>query len=294
MPSLKDLRLRITSVKSTRKITSAMKMVAASKLRRAQTAAEAARPFAERMERMLGTLAGSLAGQAGAPRLLAGTGKDDVHLIVMVTADRGLCGGFNSFIVRNIRALVHELTSKGKTVKILPVGRKGREAIKRDLGQYLIPGFEGLGRKGITFPEADQVAAKITGLFEDGEFDVCTVVYNRFQSAISQVVTRQQLVPFAVPAEDKPQADEAKAIYEFEPSEEGILATLLPRNLAVQIFRSLLESQASEQGARMTAMDNATRNAGDMINGLTIKYNRSRQAQITKELIEIISGAEAL
>lgn len=294
MPSLKDLRLRIASVKSTRKITSAMKMVAASKLRRAQTAAESARPFAERMERMLGTLAASVAGQAGAPRLLAGTGKDDVQLIVMVTADRGLCGGFNSSIVRDVRRFVSQLLREGKTVKILPVGRKGREQIKRDFGAHLIEGFEGLGRKGITFPEADSVAAKITEMFEAGEFDVCTVVYNRFQSAISQIVTRQQLIPFAVPEQAAAKDDAAKATYEFEPSEEGILSTLLPRNMAVQIFRSLLESQASEQGARMSAMDNATRNAGDMLNGLTVKYNRSRQAQITKELIEIISGAEAL
>lgn len=294
MPSLKDLRLRIASVKSTRKITSAMKMVAASKLRRAQTAAESARPFAERMERMLGTLAASVAGQAGAPRLLAGTGKDDVQLIVMVTADRGLCGGFNSSIVRDVRRFVSQLLREGKTVKILPVGRKGREQIKRDFGAHLIEGFEGLGRKGITFPEADAVAAKIAEMFEAGEFDVCTVVYNRFQSAISQVVTRQQLIPFAVPELAAAKDDAAKATYEFEPSEEGILSTLLPRNMAVQIFRSLLESQASEQGARMSAMDSATRNAGDMLNGLTVKYNRSRQAQITKELIEIISGAEAL
>lgn len=293
MPSLKDLRLRIVSVKSTRKITSAMKMVAASKLRRAQTAAEAARPFAERMERMLGTLAGSLAGQAGAPAMLAGNGKSDVHLIVMVTADRGLCGGFNSSIVRDVRRLTAELIGQGKTVKILPVGRKGREQIKRDFGSNLIEGFEGLGRKGITFPEADMVATKVASMFEAGEFDVCTIVYNRFQSAISQVVTRQQLIPFAVPAGEE-KSGELKAIYEFEPNEEEILATLVPRNLAIQVFRATLESQASEQGARMTAMDNATRNAGDMINGLTIKYNRSRQAQITKELIEIISGAEAL
>jgi len=293
MPSLKDLRLRIVSVKSTRKITSAMKMVAASKLRRAQTAAEAARPFAERMERMLGTLAGSLAGQAGAPAMLAGNGKSDVHLIVMVTADRGLCGGFNSSIVRDVRRFTAELIGQGKTVKILPVGRKGREQIKRDFGSNLIEGFEGLGRKGITFPEADMVAAKVAAMFEAGEFDVCTIVYNRFQSAISQVVTRQQLIPFAVPA-DEEKSGELKATYEFEPNEEEILATLVPRNLAIQVFRATLESQASEQGARMTAMDNATRNAGDMINGLTIKYNRSRQAQITKELIEIISGAEAL
>jgi len=294
MPSLKDLKARITSVKSTRKITSAMKMVAASKLRRAQTAAEAARPFAERMERMLGTLAGSLAGQSGAPRMLSGTGKDDVHLIVMVTADRGLCGGFNSSIVRNTRILVSQLLRDGKTVKILPVGRKGREQIKRDFGKHLIEGYEGLGRKGITFAEADAVANKVTELFEANEFDVCTVIYNQFKSAISQEVTRQQLIPFPAPAQEADKDDAAKALYEFEPNEEEILASLLPRNLAVQLFRALLESQASEQGARMSAMDNATRNAGDMIDRLTLQYNRSRQAQITKELIEIISGAEAL
>jgi F-type H+-transporting ATPase subunit gamma len=293
MPSLKDLRLRIVSVKSTRKITSAMKMVAASKLRRAQTAAEAARPFAERMERMLGTLAQSLAGQSGAPRMLTGSGSDQVQLIVAVTADRGLCGGFNGSIVRNVKLMVSELLAKGKTVKILPVGRKGREQLKRDYGQYFIDGFEGLGRRGITFPEADSVASRISALFDDGGFDVCTIVYNRFKSAITQEVTRQQVIPFPVP-EEKFKEFGAKPIYEFEPDEEGILNAILPRNLATQVFRSLLESQASEQGARMTAMDNATRNAGDMINGLTIKYNRSRQAQITKELIEIISGAEAL
>lgn len=294
MPSLKDLRARITSVKSTRKITSAMKMVAASKLRRAQTAAESARPFAERMERMLGTLAGSLAGQSGAPAMLAGTGKDDVHLIVMVSADRGLCGGFNSSIVRDTKRMVAGLLRDGKTVKILPVGRKAREQIKRDYGALLIEGFEGLGRKGITFPEADLVANKVTELFEAGGFDVCTVIYNRFKSAISQEVTRQQLIPFPVPEKTEGQGDAAKALYEFEPTEEEILASLLPRNLAIQLFRSMLESQASEQGARMSAMDNATRNAGEMIDRLTMQYNRSRQAQITKELIEIISGAEAL
>jgi F-type H+-transporting ATPase subunit gamma len=294
MPSLKDLRLRIVSVKSTRKITSAMKMVAASKLRRAQTAAEAARPFAERMERMLGTLAASLAGQAGAPRMLAGTGADKVHLIVAVTADRGLCGGFNGSIARAVRNMTTDLLKEGKKVMIMPVGRKGREALKRDYGSHIIEGFEQLGRKGITFPEADMVAEKISAMFDAGEFDVCTVVYNRFQSAISQVVTRQQVIPFPVPEQSGKTDAAAKAIYEFEPDEETILNELLPRNLATQVFRAMLESQASEQGARMTAMDNATRNAGDMINGLTIKYNRSRQAQITKELIEIISGAEAL
>ena len=291
MPSLKDLRLRITSVKSTRKITSAMKMVAASKLRRAQTAAEAARPYAERLERMLGTLAGSMAGNAGAPKMLSGTGSDQVHLIVMVTADRGLCGGFNSSVTRGVRRLASDLLGKGKTVKILPVGRKGREAIKRDYAKNLIEGFEQLGRKGISYGEANTVATKVAQMFEAGEFDVCTVVYNRFKSVIAQEVTRQQLIPFPVP-EKTESAD--KASFEYEPAEEEILTTLLPRNLAVQVFRSLLESQASEHGARMTAMDNATRNAGDMINRLTMQYNRSRQAQITKELIEIISGAEAV
>ncbi len=295
MASLKDLRLRINSVKSTRKITSAMKMVAASKLRRAQTSAESARPYAARMERMLGSLAASLAGQAGAPRLLAGTGSDDVHLIVVTTSDRGLCGGFNGSIVRSTRNLVNELLRQGKTVKLMLVGRKGRDQLKRDFGKLFIDSFDNIGRKGVTFAEANAIANRITGLFEEGQFDVCTIIYNRFKSAISQEVTRQQLVPFPVPAVGATEAEGgAKALYEYEPSEEGILAELLPRNLAIQVFRALLESNASEQGARMTAMDNATRNAGDMINGLTIRYNRTRQAQITKELIEIISGAEAL
>jgi F-type H+-transporting ATPase subunit gamma len=294
MASLKDLRTKIVSVKSTRKITSAMKMVAASKLRRAQTAAEAARPFAERMERMLGTLAASSVGQSGAPRMLAGTGADKVHLIVSVTADRGLCGGFNSSIVRATKAMAAELLKQGKTIKIMPVGRKAREQLRRDYGQYMIEGFEQLGRKGVVFAEADQVASKISAMFEAEEFDVCTVVYNKFKSAIAQEVTRQQVIPFPVPEQAAKSDTGPKAIYEFEPGEEEILAEILPRNLATQMFRALLESQASEQGARMTAMDNATRNAGEMINALAIKYNRSRQAQITKELIEIISGAEAL
>ena len=294
MASLKDLRMKIVSVKSTRKITSAMKMVAASKLRRAQSAAEAARPFAERMERMLGTLAASLAGQSGAPKMLTGTGADKVHLLVAVTADRGLCGGFNSSIVRATKHMAADLLKQGKVVKIMPVGRKAREQLKRDYGQYMIEGFEQLGRKGIVFAEADQVAGQISAMFDGEEFDVCTVIYNRFKSAIAQEVTRQQVIPFPVPEQASKADAGAKAIYEFEPDEESILAEILPRNLATQMFRALLESQASEQGARMTAMDNATRNAGDMINALAIKYNRSRQAQITKELIEIISGAEAL
>jgi F-type H+-transporting ATPase subunit gamma len=298
MASLKDLRVRINSVKSTRKITSAMKMVAASKLRRAQSAVEQARPYAERMERMLGALAGSLAGQSGAPAMLSGTGSNNVHLVLVISSDRGLCGGFNTAIARNARNFISELLADGKTVKLMTVGRKGRDQLRRDYARLIGPTYEGLGRKGIVFAEADQVADKIAEMFANGEFDACTVVYNQFRSAISQVPTRQQLIPFPVPetpADDHDHhGDGAKAIYEFEPSEEAILADLLPRNLAVQVFRALLESYASEQGARMTAMDNATRNAGDMINRLTMTYNRSRQAQITKELIEIISGAEAL
>ena len=293
MPSLKDLRLRINSVKSTRKITSAMKMVAASKLRRAQTAAEQGRPYAVRMERMLGALAAGLAGQSGAPPLMVGTGRDQVHLLIAVTGDRGLCGGFNSSIARATRNLAQSLIAEGKTVKILTVGRKGRDQLKRDFASLIVGGFEDIGKRGVAFAETDQIADRVLALFEEGAFDVCTVVYNRFQSAIAQIVTRQTLIPLPIPAVEE-KKDASGAIYEFEPSEEAILADLLPRNLSVQLFRALLESNASEQGARMTAMDNATRNAGDMLNKLTVKYNRSRQAQITKELIEIISGAEAL
>ncbi|HXP97755.1 MAG TPA: F0F1 ATP synthase subunit gamma [Telmatospirillum sp.] len=296
MANLKDLRLRIASVKSTRKITSAMKMVAASKLRRAQSSAESARPYAVRMERMLGSLAGSLAGQSGAPKLLAGTGKDAVHLVVVVTSDRGLCGGFNGAIVRSARGMVADLQRDGKTVKLLIIGRKGRDQMNRDLGRLFVETYDGIGRKGVTFVEAKAIAGTVATMFEAGEFDVCTIIYNRFKSAISQEVTRHQLIPFPVPPAPQENGDEqaGKALYEYEPSEEAILAELLPRNLSVQIFRALLESNASEQGARMTAMDNASRNAGDMINSLTVRYNRSRQAQITTELIEIISGAEAL
>jgi len=293
MPSLKDLRLRINSVKSTRKITSAMKMVAASKLRRAQTAAEQGRPYAARMERMLGALAAGMAGQSGAPPLMVGTGRDQTHLLIAITGDRGLCGGFNSSIARATRQTAQSLVAEGKTVKILTVGRKGRDQLKRDFAALIVDGWEGIGKKGVTFAETDQIADKVLAMFEEGAFDVCTVIYNRFQSVISQIVTRQTLIPLSVPAAEETK-DSSGAIYEFEPSEEAILADLLPRNLSVQLFRALLESNASEQGARMTAMDNATRNAGDMLNKLTVKYNRSRQAQITKELIEIISGAEAL
>jgi F-type H+-transporting ATPase subunit gamma len=299
MASLKDLRSRIASVKSTRKITSAMKMVAASKLRRSQDAAEAARPYADRMGTMLGRLASAVSGMQGAPKLLAGTGKDDVHLLVVFTADRGLCGGFNASIVKAARAKIRALKAEGKTVKLICVGRKGADALKRDNGDAIVARYSGIeGKKGIDFSEASKVADKVLALFDEGEFDVCTIFYNKFVSAISQVVTEQQLVPFTASSDDDDAADKAdngpKAIYEYEPSEEAILADLLPRNIGVQIFGAMLESSASEHGARMSAMDNATRNAGDMIDNLSIEYNRSRQAQITNELIEIISGAEAL
>jgi F-type H+-transporting ATPase subunit gamma len=290
MPSLKDLKVRINSVKSTQKITSAMKMVAAAKLRRAQEAAEAARPYAERMERMLGSLAASMAGREGAPVLLAGNGRDQVQLIVVMTSDRGLCGGFNSSIVRAARRKVADLRSQGKQVKLFCVGRKGRDQLKRDLGDIIIGHMEEVGRPRLAFPVADQIGVKLVQLFEQGEFDVAHLVYNKFKSAMTQFVTFQQLIPFAVP-EGQGQSD---AFYDYEPDETEILEALLPRNLGVQVFRALLENSASEEGARMTAMDSATRNAGEMINKLTIFYNRSRQAYITKELIEIISGAEAV
>jgi F-type H+-transporting ATPase subunit gamma len=292
MPSLKDLKVRINSVKSTQKITAAMKMVAAAKLRRAQEQAEAARPYAERMERMLGSLASAMAGRDGAPALLVGTGKDQTHLLVVMTSDRGLCGGFNSSIVRGARRMIRDLLAAGKAVKIITVGRKGRDQLRRDYGKLIIESFDDIGRPRLTYADADRIAHRITALYEAGDFDVCTIFYNKFKSAMTQILTAQQLIPFtggggeAAPTND--------VFYEYEPDEQEILAELLPRNLGVQIFRALLENSASEQGARMTAMDSATRNAGDMINKLTINYNRSRQAYITKELIEIISGAEAL
>jgi F-type H+-transporting ATPase subunit gamma len=295
MPSLKDLRVRINSVKSTQKITSAMKMVAAAKLRRAQEQAEAARPYAERMERVLGSLASSFAGQEGAPGLLAGNGKDQVYLVVVMTSDRGLCGGFNSSIVRGARRLIRELQAAGKQVKILCVGRKGRDQLRRDFGNLIIGTIEDVAKPRLTFEAADRIARRITQMFEDGEFDVCRIIYNRFKSAMTQIVTIQQIIPFVATAVEGAAASSGSlAAYEYEPDEAEILTALLPRNLSVQVFRALLENNASEQGARMAAMDSATRNAGDMINRLTINYNRSRQAYITKELIEIISGAEAL
>jgi F-type H+-transporting ATPase subunit gamma len=294
MPSLKSLRVRINSVKSTQKITSAMKMVAASKLRRAQQQAEAARPYAERMERMLGALAASVASSPTAPRLLVGTGADKVHLLIPVTADRGLAGAFNSSIGRATRTLARRLESEGKTVKILPVGRKGRDYLRRELASRLIDGVSFAGKKRLEFSDAQGVADRVTEMLHAGEIDVCTIVYNRFQSVITQIVTEQRLIPAPIPQASGAAQAGGGAVYDYEPSEEAILERLLPQNLAIQIYRALLESAAGEHGARMTAMDNATRNAGDMIKRLTLNYNRARQANITKELIEIISGAEAV
>ena len=302
MPNLKDLRVRIDSVKSTQKITSAMKMVAAAKLRRAQDQAEAARPYSERMDRMLGSLSEGLPTGAGGPDLLVGNGKDDVHLIVVMSSDRGLCGGFNSSIVRGAVRIIRRLLDDGKEVKVLCVGRKGRDILRRDFRSLILDTFQDLGRKRLSFSDAKTVSDRVLGMFEAGEFDVCTIIYNRFQSAMTQIVTPQQLIPFQASDEnqtnyangDEASDDSQKAVYEFEPDEQEILEDLLPRNLSVQLFRALLENAASEQGSRMTAMDSATRNAGEMIDDLTITYNRTRQAFITKELIEIISGAEAL
>ena len=289
MPSLKDLKNRIGSVKNTRKITKAMQMVAAAKLRRAQEAAEAARPYAERMTAVMGALASGAANSAGAPRLLAGTGADKTHLLVIMTSERGLCGGFNTTIVRLARAKIAELLAAGKTVKILTVGKKGREQLRRDYSQFFVGHVDLSDLKRLGYSNAQGIAREILSRFDGGEFDVATLFYNRFQSVISQIPTAKQVIPATF--ED---AGSASALYDYEPSEEGILADLLPRGVATQVFTALLENGASEQGARMSAMDNATRNAGDMINKLTIQYNRSRQAAITKELIEIISGAEAL
>ena len=289
MPSLKDLKNRIGSVKNTRKITKAMQMVAAAKLRRAQEAAEAARPYAERMNAVMAGLAASVGQSTSAPRLLAGTGSDKVHLLVVMTAERGLCGGFNSSIARLARARAQELLAAGKTVKILTVGKKGREQLKRDLSAHFVGHVDLSEVKRIGYANAQTIAKDVIARFEAGEFDVATLFYNRFQSVISQIPTAQQVIPAQFEGEAA-----ANALYDYEPGEEAILADLLPRGVATQVFAALLENGASEQGARMSAMDNATRNAGDMINKLTIQYNRSRQAAITKELIEIISGAEAL
>jgi F-type H+-transporting ATPase subunit gamma len=295
MPSLKDLKNRITSVKSTRKITSAMKMVAGSKLRRAQENAESARPYAERMARMLATLAGNLTLTDSSPKLLAGTGSDKNVLLIVLTSDRGLCGAFNGSVVRETRRLIRELEAQGKSVKLFCIGRKGRDLLRRDHASKIVYSIEDVGRKKLSYADADKICSKFLEMFAAGQFDVCRLVFNRFKSAISQIVTVKQLVPFAV---EKTAAavvsSEPQALCEFEPDEDTILEALLPRALAVSVYGALLESAAGEQGARMTAMDNASRNAGDMINKLTLNYNRSRQAYITRELIEIISGAEAV
>ena len=290
MPSLKSLRLRINSVKSTRKITQAMKMVAAAKLRRAQTQAEAARPYAERMERMLASLGASVAGSPDAPKLLVGTGADKVHLLVVVTAERGLCGGFNTNVGRFARAQVRALEAEGKTVKIITVGRKGAVYLKREFASRIVAEISFANKKRIGFEDASEVSAKISEMLDAGEFDVCTLIYNRFKNVISQTAVGQQLIPAPLPEVSA----ESGVQYEFEPTEEEILARLLPQNLGIQIYRALLDNAAGFYGSQMTAMDNATRNAGEMINKLTLNYNRTRQANITRELIEIISGAEAL
>ena len=290
MASLKDMRVRIAATKATQKITKAMQMVAASKLRRAQAAAEAARPYAERMEQVLGNIAATVTDINTAPRLLGGTGNDQVHLLVVCTAERGLCGAFNSSIVRLVRERIAQLTGAGKTVKILCVGRKGYEQLRRQYASQIIDLIE-LRVRALGFEHAEQVSAKIQALFEKGEFDVATLFFSRFKSVISQLPTALQIIPPVFP---DAKAGETPVVYEYEPDELDILGELLPRNISVQVFRALLENAASEQGARMSAMDNATRNAGEMIRKQTITYNRTRQAMITKELIEIISGAEAL
>ncbi|MBT5929168.1 F0F1 ATP synthase subunit gamma [Paracoccaceae bacterium] len=290
MPSLKDLKNRIASVKSTRKITKAMQMVAAAKLRRAQEAAEASRPYTERFNAVLGGLASSVGGSGSAPKLLSGTGSDNVHLLLVMTAERGLCGGFNSSIAKLARQHANELISAGKTVKIVTVGKKGRDVIRRDLGPYFIDHVDMTEVKRVGYGDARSIAQDLLARFDGGEFDVATLFFSEFVNVVTQIPTAQQIIPAAYEAGD----DESAAFYDYEPDEATILADLLPRGVATQIFAALLENGASEQGARMSAMDNATRNSGDMIDKLTIEYNRSRQAVITNELIEIISGAEAL
>ncbi|MBV1797379.1 F0F1 ATP synthase subunit gamma [Siccirubricoccus sp. G192] len=296
MASLKDLRGRINSVKSTRKITQAMKMVAAAKLRRSQAQAEAARPYAERMERMLASLGAAVASSPNAPRMLVGTGQERVHLLVVVTADRGLAGPFNTNVGRLARTRIRALEAEGGTVKILSVGRKGATYLKREFASRFVGEVSFTGKKRVEFSDAEAVALRITEMLEAGEFDVCSLLYNRFRSVIVQIPTDQRLIPAPLPedAAGAPAATGPQAQYEYEPAEEEILATLLPRNLAIQLYRAVLENAAGFYGSQMNAMDNATRNAGEMIDKLTLNYNRTRQANITRELIEIISGAEAL
>ena len=298
MASLKDLRGRINSVKSTRKITQAMKMVAAAKLRRAQAQAEAARPYAQRMEAILASLGAAVASSPNAPRMLVGGGGDQVHLLVVVTADRGLAGPFNTNVGRLARTRIRALEAEGKQVKVLTVGRKGAAFLKREFASRFVGEVSYASKKRVEFADAEEVGLQIAALLDEGGFDVCSLVYNRFRNVITQIPTEQRLIPAPIPEGAAPgeatAASGPQAMYEYEPAEEEILATLLPRNLAIQIYRAILESAAGEHGARMTAMDNATRNAGEMINKLTLNYNRTRQANITRELIEIISGAEAV
>ncbi|CAK09894.1 F0F1 ATP synthase subunit gamma [Rhizobium johnstonii] len=294
MPSLKDLKNRIASVKATQKITKAMKMVAAAKLRRAQEAAEAARPYSQRMGAVLANIAKAVTDADGAPTLMTGTGQDQVHLLVVCTAERGLCGGFNSQIARFAREHVRKLVAEGKTVKIFTVGKKGYDILRREFASLIIERKELRDVKRVGFENADQIGKRIIEMYAAGEFDVCTLFYSEFKSVISQIPTAQRLIPASAEAVQAEDAEHAGAVYEYEPDPASILEDLIPRNISVQIFRALLENVAGEMGAKMSAMDNATRNAGEMINKLTLSYNRQRQAQITKELIEIISGAEAL
>ncbi|MES0154975.1 F0F1 ATP synthase subunit gamma [Mesorhizobium sp. M0018] len=294
MPSLKDLRNRIASVKATQKITKAMQMVAAAKLRRAQEAAEAARPYSERMGAVLANITQAIGGGGDAPALMTGTGKDDVHLLVVCTAERGLCGGFNSQIARFARDHIRKLLADGKQVKIICVGKKGFDILRRDYGALIIERVDLREVKTLGFVNADAIAKKVIHLFNEGGFDICTLFYSQFKSVISQIPTAQQIIPAGAPAAGAEVRYGGSAVYEYEPEPGEILSDLIPRNISVQVFRALLENAAGEMGAKMSAMDNATRNAGDMINKLSITYNRQRQAQITKELIEIISGAEAL
>ncbi|RUX52960.1 F0F1 ATP synthase subunit gamma [Mesorhizobium sp. M4A.F.Ca.ET.020.02.1.1] len=294
MPSLKDLRNRIASVKATQKITKAMQMVAAAKLRRAQEAAEAARPYSERMGAVLANITQAIGGGGDAPALMTGTGRDDVHLLVVCTAERGLCGGFNSQIARLARDHIRKLLADGKQVKIICVGKKGYDILRRDYASLIIDRVDLREVRTLGFANADAIAKKVIHLFNEGGFDICTLFYSQFKSVISQIPTAQQIIPAAAASATAEATNGANAVYEYEPEPGEILSDLIPRNISVQIFRALLENAAGEMGAKMSAMDNATRNAGDMINKLSITYNRQRQAQITKELIEIISGAEAL
>jgi F-type H+-transporting ATPase subunit gamma len=294
MPSLKDLRNRIASVKATQKITKAMQMVAAAKLRRAQEAAEAARPYSERMGSVLANITQAIGGGGDAPALMTGTGKDDVHLLVVCTAERGLCGGFNSQIARLARDHIRRLLADGKQVKIICVGKKGFDILRRDYASLIIDRVDLREVKTLRFVNADAIAKKVIHLFNEGGFDICTLFYSQFKSVISQIPTAQQIIPAGVASAPAEAVDGGNAVYEYEPEPGEILSDLIPRNISVQVFRALLENAAGEMGAKMSAMDNATRNAGEMINKLSITYNRQRQAQITKELIEIISGAEAL